>query len=72
MAPAEPQAEPHTGPAVDAAALAPLGGALVAARSEGVGGVLDGRYPGVAASADAAAYALGGAGPAPSRLDVRF
>ena len=57
-----------------------MGGALVAARSSGVGGVLGGRYPGVVAGADAADYvagaALGGAsaaeGTIAARVDVRL
>jgi len=50
--------------------LAALGGALVAARSSGVGGVLGGQFPGVVAGVGTIseeAPAVGGA-----RLDVRF
>jgi hypothetical protein len=52
------------------AGVAPLGGALVAARSSGVGGTLGGQYPGVAACG---VPSLGGAPDAPEhKLDVRF
>lgn len=54
----------------------PIGAALLAARSSGVGGVLGGRYPGVAAGADAGGYAADGptseADVPAGRLDVRF
>jgi hypothetical protein len=52
-----------------------MGGALVAARSSGVGGVLDGRYPGRAAGADATDYVAGSPeaeGTAAARVDVRL
>lgn len=55
--------------------LATLGGALVAARSGGVGGALGGQYPGIAAGGDPTAYVAApeDGAPAPTtRLDVRF
>jgi hypothetical protein len=52
-----------------------LGGALVMARSDGVGGALGGRYPGVVAGADTADYVVGSGttdAVASVRVDVRF
>ena len=65
----QPHAEHrHAADAVDAA----FGGALVAARTGGVGGMLGGQYPGVATGA----FQAGALGTAPesdgARLDVRF
>ena len=70
---AEPVAEPE-------ATEPPIGAALLAARSSGVGGMLAGRYPGIAAGADSAHYVASPAAPVPVpgdgapvvKLDVRF
>ncbi len=79
-----PAAEPIPEPAVDGAVDAARGGALVAARAAGVGGVLDGRFPGRAAREAGPAAVDGGptAGGAPppgvpagtplAHLDLRF
>lgn len=67
--------EPAPEPVIGSIVPPELGGALVAARSSGVGGVLGGRYPGVVAGADATDYVteVGGteAAPAP-RVDLRL
>ena len=55
--------------------VAALGGALVAARSSGVGGVLGGQYPGVAGAGAIGALGVAAEDAAPvggTRLDVRF
>jgi hypothetical protein len=67
------------GPEADDArdGVSAMGGALVAVRSSGLGGVLAGHYPGVVAGADATSYTDASAAAAPAnagggRLDLRF
>lgn len=81
--PAESRAEVGGGEPTVAGVVASLAGALIDARSQGVGGALSGYFPGIAGGVGGAEVATlyaedgggggaGAVGPEGSRLDVRF